>query len=459
MPFPYKHHSQSFSPGRSIKDTLVNILTLLKSGKIPFLAKKQQLPKQTRRVIFVNFLYGATGILGGLFVNIFLWKQSHDFLVLIKYNLIRNIIILAAFFLVGFVLYRLKLRFLMQLGLFVHLLKYLLLIIFREDAPQIVWYLGFLDGLGVGLYAAAHNVFEYVLTNDNNRDTHFGLKASFGYIASVIFPVLGGLIIIQTWIPFLTQDPFANYYLLFSVVVFIFLISIFYIFQLPKILAPKIDGSHLFIIRRSSTWRLISVREFFSGLRGGSVVFLSSILAFTVLGNSEFNLGILISSFALLSALTAFFLGRVLTSVKGNRDRLAFGFIGASLMAVARVLYIAFFNFFGIIVSSIIKILAQPLFGVGLASTFYHAIDQSPQHQKEFFEYITLREISLAIGRILSVSAFFLFLKLGSDIGVAKIWFLILGFIPFVFWFLTWKFEDKISQKQPTLPRGDLEEF
>lgn len=446
MPFSHSYHHQLHTPYNSIKNTIFDIFRMAKLGRV-FLLAKQRLSKDARHVTFIHFLYGATGALGGLFVNIFLWKQTHSFLVLIKYNLIAHIITLGVFFLIGFVLYRIHLRLLMQLGLAVLIIQYLLLIIFQENASQIVWYLGFLSGLGGGLYWVGHNIFEYLSTDDSNRDIYFGLNTSLGYLVSVIFPVLGGFLIVQNRISFFPQIPFTNYYILFSVVAFIFFIGILYIFRLPRRLPPRIDSSHLFIARRSLTWRLISFREFLDGLKGGSIGFLSTILAFTVLNNSELNLGIFTSSFALLSAVVSFFLGGTLTVIKGNRDRLLSGFIGASLIALARVLYVALFNIFGIIISSMIKVFAHPLFGVGLAPTFYHAIDQSPKHQKEFFEYMIAREMPLALGRILSVLAFLLFLKLGTEMEIAKAWFLVIGFIPLAFWFLTWRFEKILSEK------------
>jgi len=450
MPFSHSYHHQIHSPHHSIKNTVFDISRLAKLGKL-LISVKEKLSKQARHITFIHFLYGATSALGGLFVNIFLWKQSHNFLVLIQYNLISYVIILGVFFLVGFVLYRIPLRFLMQLGLVVLILQYLLLIIFQGNASQIVWYLGFLSGLGGGLYWAGHNIFEYISTNDGNRDIYFGLKTSLGYIIAVIFPVLGGLLIVQNWIPFLSQNPFANYYILFSVVVSIFIVGILYMFRLPRLLPPRINGTYLFVARRSPIWRLISAREFFDGLKGGSVGFLASILAFTVLSNSELNLGIFTSAFALLSAIVSFLVGGILMIVKGNRDRLTFGFVGASLMAIARVVYVTFFNVFGIIISSTIKIFAQPFFGVGLASTLYHAIDQSPKHKEEFFEYMIAREMPLALGRILSVLAFLLLLRFGTGIEIAKVWFLILGFVPLIFWFLTWRFENILSGRYPGL--------
>ena len=450
MPFSHSYHHQIHSSHHSIKSTVFDISRMAKLGKL-LISVKERLSKQARHVTFVHFLFGSASALGGLFINIFLWKQSHNFLVLIQYNLIGYIVTLGVFFLVGFVLYRVHLRFLMQLGLIVLVLQYLLLIIFQGNTLQIVWYLGFLSGLGGGLYWVGHNIFEYLSTNDDNRDIYFGLNTSLGYIIAVIFPVLGGLIIAQNWIPFLSQNPFANYYILFSVVVFIFIVGILYMFRLPRLLPPRINGAYLFVARRSPMWRLISAREFLDGLKGGSVGFIASILAFTVLSNSELNLGIFTSSFALLSAIVSFLVGGILMIVKGNRDRLTFGFVGASLMAIARVVYVTFFNIFGIIISSTIKTFAQPFFGVGLASTFYHAIDQSPKHKEEFFGYMMAREIPLVLGRVLSVLAFLLLLKLGTGIEIAKVWFLILGFIPLIFWFLTWKFENILSGKHPTV--------
>jgi MFS transporter, YQGE family, putative transporter len=401
-------------------------------------------------VTVVHFFYGAAGAIGGLFINIFLWKQSNDFLILIRYNLFNYALTLGAFLLIRHILKRVRLGPLMQVGLFILLLEYVLLIIFHENVTGLAWFLGILNGLGGGLYWAGHNIFEYLSTANEDRDAYFGLNSSLGYLISVIFPTLGGFLIAQTLVTVPAFGPSSNYYLLFFFVAVILLAGILLVLKLPSFRLPATTRSYLSIARESSVWRLIGWREFLDGLKGGALGFLVSVLTFIILDNSELSVGVYTSVFALLSGAVAIYVGKRLAG--RTRHRLASGLFGAGLLAASQVVYVAFFNFFGVILSGVINILGQPLFNVGLASTFYQAIDKSPEYRTGFFEYMIAREIPLALGRILSVVAFFLFLKFGTGLGAAKTWFVILGFVPFAFWFLTKKFEKTLAENiQPEI--------
>ena len=80
MPFSHSYHHQIHSSHHSIKSTVFDISRMAKLGKL-LISVKERLSKQARHVTFVHFLFGAASALGGLFINIFLWKQSHNFLV------------------------------------------------------------------------------------------------------------------------------------------------------------------------------------------------------------------------------------------------------------------------------------------------------------------------------------------------------------------------------------------
>jgi hypothetical protein len=92
--------------------------------------------------------------------------------------------------------------------------------------------------------------------------------------------------------------------------------------------------------------------------------------------------------------------------------------------------------------------LAGPFFGIGLISTFFDAVDHTPNHEKDFYEYITLREFSLTAGRMGSILLFLILLNLGNDIAITKSWYLILGAFPLLYFFLTRKFELSFDKRK-----------
>jgi YQGE family putative transporter len=289
-----------------------------------------------------------------------------------------------------------------------------------------------------------HNILEYTSTKDKNRDIYFGFNTFLGSIISVVIPIIGGLIISQKLISFLPDNPFANYYFLFIIISLVFLTGIFYIFKLPSSLPPKIKVYQPFKSYRSKVWRLIGIREFIDGFKSGAIVFLSVIFVFIIL-DTEFNVGIFTGIFSLMGGVVALIVGDKLIGKKQNR--LKFGLFGAIFLAIARAVYVFFFNIFGLLISAGIKLFAGPMFSISLAPSLYDAVDHSIKHKKRFYQYLVAREIPLATGRILSILLLLLLLKFGTDIIIGRIWFMIIGLFPLIFWAFTKRFEKILAKK------------
>jgi hypothetical protein len=113
------------------------------------------------------------------------------------------------------------------------------------------------------------------------------------------------------------------------------------------------------------------------------------------------------------------------------------GFSGATLLAISRTIFVRLFNFAGLVTSTVIEVVAAPMFNVGMAATFYGAIDHADHGRAHFYQIFLAREFVLAAGRTAGVAAFLVFLGKADAIESAKTWFLLLGFIPLVYILLT----------------------
>ena len=126
------------------------------------------------------------------------------------------------------------------------------------------------------------------------------------------------------------------------------------------------------------------------------------------------------------------------------------GFGGAILIFLERVIYIVLFSFLGLMISAIIGIFGEQFFTMGLVSAFFYMIDHSPDHEKEYYAYIAFKELPFGVGRIVGVIVFLVVLHFENDVTSAKLWYVFLGFLPLVLYYLTRRFEEAVT-KRPIL--------
>jgi YQGE family putative transporter len=412
-------------------------------SKLPIIRKFQYLSKEGQHLTVINTVLALGQGISSLFLNIYLWREMHGLVPVVLFNMIQYPAILLVGQIIGASPIKIKIKHLLGLGFILFVAAYALLMLLSSDAAHFLLLEGAIFGLANGIYWAGNNAFTYLSTTDKNRDNFYALNSSIGNIISIIAPLVGGIILSQfNLFPHITN---GNYYLLFSVVISIFLCGFYYSYKLPNEYVPRISLKKTLKPFTVRVWRIAGISAFVDGFKGESIGFIVTILTFQIL-TKELNMAFFSSAFSVISAFVSYQLaGRL-----NRRNRLKFGFIGALLFIFVHLVYIFFFSTNGIILSSFIGVFANPLFGVGLASTFFLIIDSHPQHKKDYYTYITYREIPLALGRIAGASLFLLLLSLGSELIIAKTWYLMLGFIPILFFFLTHRF-NKIIEKSYAL--------
>lgn len=398
----------------------------------------RSLSGEAKKLIITNIVLAIGLGLGSTFLNIFLWRQIHNFSIISIFYLVQYPIIFGSFLIFGTIPFRFKLRTLLQIGSIFYIGMFVLLIIFQGNIADYLWIVGIIYGAGIGISACGSTAFQYTLTRDENRDKFYSIGIAQGLLLSIILPFLSGIIISQNFIPF---SIIGNYYILFFLAICLLVVGIFFAFLLPSTLLIKITFKDILVSVRQPGWHYVSYAAFVDGFKGGLEGFIASILTFSIL-TKEVNIGIYNAIFAIAGTLVALYLGKKLQRGK----RLLIGMIGAMLILIERLVYIIFFSFFGLIVSSLIGILGDQFFTMGLISTFFDMIDHSPQHEKEYFAYITYKEIPFGIGRITGVVAFLVILHFANNVGSVKLWYILLGILPFILYFMTKKFEKVIQE-------------
>lgn len=429
MPFAHTHHTYNHQH-QGISGFVWEYLHLANLGE-KLDHQVSRLSKQTYAILMTHGLFVFAVTLTGFFFNIFLWRQSHSVQVLINYNLVRYINLLLGYTIVTFIGHKISTNRVTQIGLALKATGFSLIAFFASQASDWVWLFAIFNGLAAGIYWAVHHCLVYNTTQDSNRDLYYGLSSGIAKIISVFTPAIAGIIVSQTLINFHSSNQLANYQILFSLVILVFLLAIINAQYLPKVRFRKFKYSLLWENLKNPIWKVLGWREIVEGF---NATYLAPILIYLIFKN-EFDLGIFNSLVALTGAIVAIILGGKLKRQK----RLEYGLWGAGLMVLARTVYVGMFSLGSLIFASLVKIVALPFYGVGLASTLFDAIDHCPNHKMHYFEHIYLREIFLTVGRV-SEAALLLFLVTNFDqIVVVKYWYWIIGFTPLVYYWLTKK--------------------
>ena len=404
----------------------------------------KNLSRAAKFITLTNLIYQFGQGLASVFINIYLLRQLHSLDQLVLFNLIQFPAILAGYLESNLIEKEIKAKYYVQLGMFIQILAYFLIIFLKNNVSGFVFPLGFVFGLATGVYFAGMNVLTYLNTRNDNRDTFYGFGSSLSNFLSMGTPLISGFIISQTLIP--RMGIVENYYLLFFLSSLILFVGIIFSFLLPSSKVPKVRPKELISPLKKKLWRYTSYAYIIEGLKVGSEGFITSYLVFNIL-SKELNIGIYQSLFSVINAIFCMLLAKRMN--KGNRMKSIL--IGSLMTLFSNILYISIFSVSGLILNSIIGIIAGPLYSIGTSSAFFNALDNNRELKKDFNKYIVFLEFPMMAGRSLGALLFLIFLGFGKPLVIAKMWFLFIGLVPLIFSLFIYKFTELSKGNEQSL--------
>jgi MFS transporter, YQGE family, putative transporter len=376
-----------------------------------------ELKKDIVFLLLIGGLYSMSVALSNTFVNIYLWKQSGEFLDLGIYNLTVVIFQPLTFILAGRWAKKIDRVIVLRIGVIFLASFYLSVLFFGENAGNNLVILGALLGIGYGFYWLAFNVLTFEITEPETRDFFNGFLGTLTSAGGMVGPILAGYIISRF-------TSFQGYTIVFGLSLGLFSLAVILSFFLKR---RPAHGRYFFrrILKErknNENWRLITNAHFFQGLREGTFVFIISVFVFISTG-SEFAIG----TFGLINSGIAF-IGYFLTSrliKKKYRKR--------SILAGGLLLYLAIFlivfdlTYAKLLVYAGVIAIAYPLLLVPYISMTYDVIGKGWKAAEMRIEYIVVREIFINLGRIVSILAFIFTITFFNQEKSIPILLLILG--------------------------------
>ncbi len=337
-------------------------------------------------------IYGSGQALAAVFVSVYLWVNSHDFGLVCRHYLALYIVTPFVFLLAGWYSQARDRLHMYRLGLVLHLAYYCLLLALRERSPDYAVVLGAFLGVTWGVFYAASNTFNFDVSVQGKREYFVGLLQTTRGAFRLFAPLLGGLVIK------LAPERLDGYHRVFGVVIVLYAMCFALSFAMPRDNTPRPFRLRraLFPGKEQRDWRLIMLATIVQGGRENIFAFLLGLLIFLETGD-ELSVGGLASFQAIAGLVAAYLMGLAIAPRNRQRYMLwgtVFLVAGAAIVATRLTLTT-------LIVFGFLRSISGPMFGIPHASLRLDTIMKSAEEPAQRIEYMSAREVPLALGRIL----------------------------------------------------------
>ncbi len=375
--------------------------------------------RDTKLLFIVSALFTLAMGISGVFVNVFFWKQTSDFSIIVIYNLTHYLTTPITFIIGGMIAKKKNGVWSLRIGLMLYAVFYGLIAFLGDRAALQIYFLGILFGMATGFYWLAYNTLSFDLTNTKNRDTFNGLNGSIGGIVSAVTPITSAYIISRF-------GGLRGYRIVFGITLALFIA----LFLLSLILKCKTYGSRLDFKRcfseNTEEWSIIRKATAIWGFRDVIIWFIITILIIQIT-NSELTLGTITLASSLISS-AAFWLVQKIIKPQKRRLSILIGSLGAFIAVLGIVLNVSINT---LIFYVVVDGFFLPFFMIQLSSATFNVIDRS-QEEDMRIEYMVNKDIVLNFGRIVSSIILLLLISVFKDPSILRAYLLFIGVVPLV---------------------------
>lgn len=347
--------------------------------------------KKAKILLVISGLFTLAMGLSNVFVNIFLWKKSNNFILLAQYNLMHYLFVPVTFIVAGWLSKRKNGIWSLRLGILCFILFFSLILFLGSNVTAYVFPLGILFGIAAGFYWLAFHVLCFDFTSTGNRDTFNGVNGSIIGVCGAAAPITAAFIINK----YPNSQGYTTVFAI-SLVLFVLLILISLLLK-AEYYGNRIKFRKIF---RSdcNDWKRLRKSITAWGFRDVIIGFMITILVFKETG-SELAVG----KFSLIASLissSAYLLEQKLIKPK---FRLFSLLGGAVFMFIAVLGLVTRISYGTLLFFMILDAAFVPFFLVPMSSASFNII--SMQHEEDLrVEYIINKEIVLNFGRIISIT-------------------------------------------------------
>ncbi|MGP4065074.1 MFS transporter [Oceanobacillus sp. M65] len=413
---------------------------------IQFYQEKLDINKDLLFLLVIGGLYSLGIFLSNTFVNIYLWKQSGDYITIAIYNLAIYLFQPATFILAGKLAKKVDRVVVLRLGVIFLSIFFLSVLLIGEQASKYNFLLGSLLGIGYGFYWLAFNVLTFEITEPETRDFFNGFLGVLQSFGGMIGPLLAGIIIAR-------MEANIGYTTIFTISFILFILAVACSFFLNR---RRAEGSFHFrrILQErhhNKNWRRILHAHTFQGLREGIFAFIISIWVFLIT-QSEFSLGM----FNLVLSGLSFVFYFIATKFIKNKLRKKAILLGGLILFFSTFIILFNLGYVQLIIYAVFIGIAYPIINVPYVSMTYDVIGKAWKAKEMRVEYIVVRELFVNLGRVASIVLFLGAVMLFPAKQVIPVLLIILGSGHLIIYFFVKNIYLGTKQKKEVLIKDQI---
>ncbi|MFJ8527902.1 MFS transporter [Bacillus sp. NPDC094106] len=347
-------------------------------------------------LLIMGGLYTLAISLSNTFVNIYLWKQTQNYVNLGLYNLASVVLQLLTFLFAGKLAKRIDRAILLRIGVGTLATFFIVVLLTGTHASHYIILLGGLLGIGYGFYWLAFNLLTFEITEPETRDFFNGFLGLLTSFAGMIGPIAAGYTISR-------MEKWSGYTVIFFLSLTLFAIAVVISFFLSK---RECEGRYEIVQvlkerKIDKNWGRITRAHFFQGLREGTFVFVISVYVYLASG-SEFALG----KYSLVNSAVSFVCYYLVARMLKKEWRKKAILLGGIILYAVVFLVIFHVTYVKLLIYAACIAIAYPILLVPYGSMTYDVIGRAKQAKEWRVEYIVVRELWLNSGRICSILSF-----------------------------------------------------
>jgi len=378
-------------------------------------------------MLAVHAAYTAANLFAATFLSIFIWRAHHDLAQVCLFNAVYALGIPIAFLTNGWFFRRADAGTSIRRGLLTLTLLYVLVLLLGNASGAVLVLVGAMRGLGEGWYWAGYHLVTYDAISRSNRDRYFGAMGASGAFLGVSLPPLAGTVIVlgTHW-----GGTYGGYQVTFGVAAATLLGAALLAGGLHAGRRQGFSLRGMFRLRRRNpAWSYVTWARLVDGSTGFVLGMVVSILTFVTLRNEQ-NVGGFNAVVGLLTVGLSLGLGIWLRP----RHRMRCALLGGSLLVASTLVYPLYLSVGALVLFGLLRAMGGPLHGNALAPLWLQVIDRDPQARELRYEYIVSQELTLGIGRVLSVLAVMVLAAPIDQLTLARVALVIAGAAPMLIW-------------------------
>jgi YQGE family putative transporter len=372
---------------------------------IPF---EKKFSREAILTIVLHSFFQFGGSMSFVFVNIYLWRLSHQLSTIAIYNLVCYLIVPIGFIIGGRIAKRWDRLVTYRLGIGFYALFYLSIVLAGDYVSAYYFLFAIAIGLAMGFYWSGVLVLMYDVTTDSNRLRFFSLSTVFFTLSGIIGTAVSGNII----------TSFSNttgYLIVFGIALIVFLVTAIGSFQISVKQSRKkrFFLKYAFLLaRKNKTWARAVLGFFIIGLLEGMIFFLPSILLYQSFTREDF-VGYLVIFFSIISVVASY----MLSKIGSNRSTYNIMLSSGMGIVLAASVLLTGYSGWAVVIFMMIQSFFNPWLLNSMTVYYFSLTDRLPLKGQFRIESVIVYESMMNMGRVVSISLFCIFVLMAKFVS------------------------------------------